>query len=157
MQCSSTGTEAPGRDNWKQVITTHRDRVRRMTAAAFPVLLSVCSSMVVAEPDNLLGIITNSTGVEASLCVHIGSTDGAVEIQMVRNGRRLVHGLALDDQSLNIARKTIQAEGFYPLASVEAAGPVGGRLSSFPTPAVLSACSSPTSTRWAKGHRHAGR
>jgi hypothetical protein len=90
-----------------------------MTAAAFSVLLGVCSSVVAAEPDNLLGIITNSAGVEAGLCVHIGSTDGAIEIQMVGNGRRLVHGLAFDDQSLDSARKAIQAEGLYPLASVE--------------------------------------
>jgi len=77
--------------------------------------------VVAAEPNNLLGIITNSAGVEAGLCVHIGSTDGAVEIQMVCNGRRLVHGLAFDDQSLDSARKAIQAEGLYPLASVEKA------------------------------------
>jgi hypothetical protein len=56
-----------------------------MTAAAFSVLLGVCSSVVAAEPDNLLGIITNSAGVEAGLCVHIGSTDGAIEIQMAGN------------------------------------------------------------------------
>jgi len=119
MQCSSTGTEAPGRDNWGQVITTHRNRVNRITGASFSLLLGVCSSVVAAKPDNLLGIISNSAGVEAGLCVHIGSTDGTIEIQMARNGRRLVHGLALDDQSLNIARKAIQAEGLYPLASVE--------------------------------------
>jgi hypothetical protein len=40
---------------------------------------------------------------------------------MERNGRRLVHGLAFDDQSLDSARKAIQAEGLYPLASVEKA------------------------------------
>jgi len=97
MQCSSTGTEAAGQNNWKQVITTHRNRVNRITGASFSLLLGVCSAVVAAEPDNLLGIITNSTGVEAGLCVHIGSTDGAIEIQLADNGRRLVHGLALDD------------------------------------------------------------
>jgi len=77
--------------------------------------------VVAAEPDSLLGITTNSTGVETGLCVHIGSTDGAIEIQMAGNGRRLVCGPALDDQSLDSARKAIHAQGLYPLASVEKA------------------------------------
>jgi hypothetical protein len=94
MQCSSTGTEAADQNNWKRVITTYRDRVRRMTAAAFPVLLGVCSSVIAAEPNNLLGIITNSTGVETGLCVHIGSNPAAF---IGSPGMRLANGRAVSE------------------------------------------------------------
>jgi len=70
MQCSSTGAEAGGRDNCKQVITTYRGRVPRMTPAAFSVLLSVCSSVVAAEPNNLLGIITKPRPKEMDEWTH---------------------------------------------------------------------------------------
>ena len=71
MQCSSTGAEAPGRDNWKRVITTYRDRIHCTTAAAFSVLLGVCSSAVAAEPDNLLGIITKPRPKEMDEWTHL--------------------------------------------------------------------------------------
>jgi len=71
MQCSSTGAEAPGRDNWKRVITTYRDRIHCTTAAAFSVLLGVCSSVVAAEPDNLLGIITKPRPKEMDEWTHL--------------------------------------------------------------------------------------
>ena len=53
---------------------------------------------------------------------------------MAGNGRRLVHGLALDNQSLDSARKAIQAEGLYPLASLEKTRPRsrGGTLGQLP-------------------------
>ena len=76
MQCSSTGAEAGGRDNCKQVITTYRGRVPRMTAAAFSVLLSVCSSVVAAEPNNLLGIITKPRPEEMDEWTHFNYDAG---------------------------------------------------------------------------------
>lgn len=58
-------------------------------------------------------------GTETGLCVHIGSTDGALEIELARSGQKLVHGLARNVQSLDKACRAIQAAGLWPLAAVE--------------------------------------
>jgi hypothetical protein len=65
--------------------------------------------------------ILREAGVDAGLAVHLGTTDGRLEIELTHGGRVLVHGLALDDQALAEARKRIQARGLYGLASVERA------------------------------------
>jgi len=52
------------------------------------------------------------------LCVHLGSTDGAMEIAAAESGRMLVHGLAADDAALATARAAIEKSGRYGLASV---------------------------------------
>ena len=62
-----------------------------------------------------------ATGVEAGLAVHLGSTDGAVEVALTNGGRMLVHGLAVDADSVGRARRTIQAAGLYGLASIHQA------------------------------------
>ncbi|MCX5671178.1 MAG: PQQ-binding-like beta-propeller repeat protein, partial [Planctomycetota bacterium] len=65
--------------------------------------------------------ILDATGIRAGLGVHVGATDGVLEIGLTSGGRMLVHGLALDDASLATARQAIQAKGLYGLASVEKA------------------------------------
>ncbi len=59
-------------------------------------------------------------GVDAGLVVHVGSSDGTLESAMAASGRRLVHGLALDDAAVQKSRATILAAGRYGLASVAA-------------------------------------
>lgn len=61
------------------------------------------------------------TGLTSGLAVHLGTTDGALEIALATGGSRLVHGLALRDEDLHLARRSIQAKGLYGLASVERA------------------------------------
>ena len=64
----------------------------------------------------------DAAGVRAGLCVHVPATDGLVEIELARGGRRLVHGLALDGAALAKSRAAIRAAGLHPLATVEPAG-----------------------------------
>ena len=58
----------------------------------------------------------------ATLIVHVGTTDGKLEISLARGGRRLVHGLARDAAAATLARRAIAAAGLYGLASVEVFG-----------------------------------
>jgi len=60
-----------------------------------------------------------ATGVEAGLAVHVGTTDGQLEIGLAQSGRLLVHGLAVDAAALQKAREAILAKGIYGLAAVE--------------------------------------
>ncbi|MCX5672024.1 MAG: hypothetical protein NTU94_11965, partial [Planctomycetota bacterium] len=48
--------------------------------------------------------ILDATAIRAGLAVHLGATDGVLEIGLTSGGRMLVHGLALDDASLATAR-----------------------------------------------------
>jgi len=65
--------------------------------------------------------IARGTGIEAGLVVHVGSTDGRLEAELAKGGRRLVHGLALDDRARDAARTAIADAGLYGLAWVETA------------------------------------
>jgi outer membrane protein assembly factor BamB len=60
--------------------------------------------------------------VSPGLAVHLGSSDGEVEIALAGRGFRLVHGLALDGAATDRARKAIAARGFYGQVSAETAG-----------------------------------
>ncbi len=80
-----------------------------MTAAALLVLL-----LLAQEP--------SPSELPAGLVVRLGTTDGAVERDYGRSGRVLVHGLALSEESLLLARRNLRAEGLYGLVSVEKAG-----------------------------------
>jgi len=91
------------------------------TALGFVALLSFLRPLYGEDLNNLLQVIADSPGTEAGLCVHVGSTDGALEIELAGNGRRLVHGLALDGKSADMACGEIRAAGLWPLASVEKA------------------------------------
>jgi len=59
-----------------------------------------------------------ATGVQAGLAVHVGTTDGKLELALARSGRMLVQGVALSDTYCTAARRTITAGGLYGLASV---------------------------------------
>jgi outer membrane protein assembly factor BamB len=54
----------------------------------------------------------------AGLCVHLGSTDGTMEIAAAQSGRMLVHGLAADEAANQAARAAIEKAGRYGPASV---------------------------------------
>src|SRR4051812_3058969 len=73
------------------------------------------------EPADQFRETLRSAGVQAGLAVHVGTSDGMLECELVKGGRRLVHGLALDDTALAASRRAIQERGLYGLASVEKA------------------------------------
>jgi outer membrane protein assembly factor BamB len=62
------------------------------------------------------------TNARAALVVHVGTTDGKLELTLASGGGRLVHGLAANGDSARAARKAIAAAGMYGLASVEVHG-----------------------------------
>jgi outer membrane protein assembly factor BamB len=59
------------------------------------------------------------TGVRSGLAVHLGSSDGKVELFLAQGGKILVHGLAMKGDDVARARAHLQAKGVYGLASVE--------------------------------------
>jgi outer membrane protein assembly factor BamB len=64
--------------------------------------------------DEMLADVKNAAG----LCVHVGSTDGAIEMAAAQSGRMLVHGLARDEAALASARDAVEKAGRYGLASI---------------------------------------
>ncbi|MGD0896436.1 MAG: class I SAM-dependent methyltransferase, partial [Thermoguttaceae bacterium] len=78
----------------------------------------VCAAGAVAAAPSAVEEIVRDSGVAAGLVVHLGTTDGQLETALAQGGRRLVHGLAADEDSLRTARKTIEDAGLYGLASV---------------------------------------
>ena len=68
--------------------------------------------------------LSSVTGIDAGLAIHLGTTDGQIEIELARNGSLVIHGLTNSSENLAAARAAIAAEGRYGLASV-------GRVESF--------------------------
>lgn len=62
----------------------------------------------------VLAELKASTG----LCVHLGSSDGGLEIELAQSGRMLVQGLAEDEATCRSARAAIAQTGRYGLASI---------------------------------------
>ena len=62
-----------------------------------------------------------TAGVSEGLVVRLGTTDGALEMDLGRSGRVLVHGLALSEKALLLARQNLQAKGVQGLITVERA------------------------------------
>lgn len=86
------------------------------------VLLSFVGSAHGRNADTILPGISDFPETGPGLCVHLGTTDGKLEIELAGNGRRLVHGLALDAEAFERARRAIRAAGLWPLASIEKVG-----------------------------------
>jgi len=63
--------------------------------------------------------VLKETGVSAGLAVHIGTTDGAWEVELTNGGNLVVQGLARSDEALDKARKYIQGLGMYGPVSVD--------------------------------------
>lgn len=80
-------------------------------------LLSALASASAGEPT--AQEVLKATGVEAGLAVHVGTTDGQLELGLAKGGTLLVHGLALDQRAVAEARAAIEAVGLYGLASVD--------------------------------------
>ena len=87
-------------------------------------LVCLFLSAAPAAADGLVAAeLRKTAGTWRGLVVHLVSTDGRMEIDLVGVGTRaqgqaLVCGLALDDASLAKARRAITAAGIYGLASV---------------------------------------
>ncbi len=80
-------------------------------------LVSLGAIVTTARAD-LAADALRMTKIDVGLAVHLGTTDGQVEMALADTGRMLVHGLALDDVALVRSRTAIQQRGLYPLASV---------------------------------------
>ncbi len=67
----------------------------------------------------LVVFVIGSHAPSAGLVVHLGTTDGQLEIALAKSGDTLVHGLTLSDASLQKTRQAITQANLYGLASVE--------------------------------------
>jgi outer membrane protein assembly factor BamB len=74
-----------------------------------------------AEEMPAAGQVLEETGVSAGLAVVVGTTDGALEVELAAAGRLVVQGLAFDEASLAKGRQSLLAAD--SLASVVAAEP----------------------------------
>jgi len=63
--------------------------------------------------------VRQQAGIDAGLCVHVGTTDGSLEADMAADGQLLVHGLSTNAKRVVSARLTIRRRGLDGLASVE--------------------------------------
>ena len=77
--------------------------------------LLVFAPLVSPTGEDLLAL----SGVRAGVVVHLGTTDGALEVDLAKDGKTLVHGLSLSEPALQKAREALRAKGLYGLATVE--------------------------------------
>ncbi len=89
-----------------------------LTALALAALTGAAGAAALSASEQANEILRVS-GVRAGLCVHIGVSDGKLTAALGRAGNFLVHGIALDADSLAAARKHLQALKLYGKASVE--------------------------------------
>lgn len=82
--------------------------------AILTVFLHSASMSHAAPPDGIL----KQTDADHGLCIHLGTSDGKLELSLAKSPRRLVQGLTLDDNALSQARKTIEAEDAYGRVSI---------------------------------------
>lgn len=66
--------------------------------------------------------VIRASGIEAGLCVHLGTTDGALEAGLTNGGRMLVQGLALSAEDAATARQNLFDQGLYGIATVSRVG-----------------------------------
>jgi hypothetical protein len=62
--------------------------------------------------------ILAKSGITAGLAVHVGTSDGRMEIGLTNGGRMLVQGLALQNDPADAIRNAIRAQNIYGLASI---------------------------------------
>ena len=71
-----------------------------------------------AAADGPAGAAMVAKGIDAGLAVHVGAVDGALEIDLARGGRMLVHALARDEETAHRVRTAIEAEKLYGMVSL---------------------------------------
>lgn len=82
-------------------------------------LILTCSCPAIADTVPAEQVV-RETGAAAGLVVHLGTTDGQLEIEFARRGSRCVHGLALSEPAGERARQAIRTAGQYGVSSAEA-------------------------------------
>jgi outer membrane protein assembly factor BamB len=84
-------------------------------------LLMSNSPVAGREPDEarLVQTILQSLETRSGLCVHLGVQDGTLAVQLSRDGKNLVHGLATGEEAVGRARETIAAARLDGVVSVE--------------------------------------
>ncbi|MCY3019506.1 MAG: hypothetical protein NTW87_10830 [Planctomycetota bacterium] len=63
--------------------------------------------------------VLRAARLTAGLVVHLGVSDGQLELDLAKGGRLLVHGLSEDEASQNKVRRKLTEAGVYGVASVE--------------------------------------
>ncbi|MFH0939340.1 MAG: methyltransferase domain-containing protein, partial [Planctomycetota bacterium] len=76
-------------------------------------------ALLTADEAATAKIILDASTIKNGLCVHLGVTDGKLTAALAKQWKFLVHGIALDEASLEKARQYLQAQGIYGQASIE--------------------------------------
>jgi SAM-dependent methyltransferase len=79
-----------------------------------------------AASEQLAAQIYRATGIRGGLVVHVGCGDGRLTAQLRASDRFLVHGLDVETQNVDAARKHIRSLGLYGQVSIDRI--VDGRL-----------------------------
>ncbi|MGD0901092.1 MAG: PQQ-binding-like beta-propeller repeat protein, partial [Thermoguttaceae bacterium] len=89
-------------------------------AYRFTVLLAILAMGATAEGRADLAELPGVAGGQVrGLVVHLGTSDGKLELQLAASGKALVHGLAVDTAGAHRARQAIARAGLYGVASAE--------------------------------------
>ncbi|MFH0938183.1 MAG: PQQ-binding-like beta-propeller repeat protein [Planctomycetota bacterium] len=97
---------------------------KAMSFYAFILAISVFSFERVAlageEVDSALAKkLIEIAGINNGLCVHLGVTDGKLDVELGKAGKFLVHGLATSQETTDKARQYIQNQKLYGQISIE--------------------------------------
>jgi outer membrane protein assembly factor BamB len=90
--------------------------IPRALICGFALVVSSASATRHVQADEVVSFAR----AEYGLFVCLGTTDGTIEATLAENGRRLVHGLTLDTNSRDTARRLLATKRLSGLASVEA-------------------------------------
>lgn len=92
-----------------------------MTHRILGSLTILFASAAVVGAESTPAEILRESGVRGGLMVHLGTTDGAMEIASTQNGFACVHGLALTAEGREQARKAVREKGLEGVAVIESA------------------------------------
>jgi len=59
--------------------------------------VALCMSATASGVDSVVQQANRATGIDAGVVVHVGTSDGMLELDLARSGRFLVQGLTLDE------------------------------------------------------------
>ncbi len=88
----------------------------RLCFLFFVVMLPCVNRFVQAQTSE---DVLQATSVRGGIAVHLGATDGKLELDLAASGRLLVQGLALDPVKRDHARRAIDRAQRYGLATVQ--------------------------------------
>jgi len=94
--------------------------MKRLIVLSIVIAALACASITLAANADPAQSILDGAGVKGGLVVHLGCGDGTLTVALHANNRYLVHGLDVDAQNVERARKHIRSKDLYGKVSVAA-------------------------------------